>query len=95
MFGCTIFLDNVQLELEWDDDLEWFTRMSDLPFRVWDVLQEVVNNDYLPEGCEVGRGVNPHSFRLKAITNWILDGLNEQEVKHRAGWSYVNAQYKC
>ena len=27
--------------------------MSDLPFRVWDVLQEVINCDELPEGCEV------------------------------------------
>jgi|GEM_PF-6707862 len=27
--------------------------MSDLPFRVWDVLQEVINNDELPEGCDV------------------------------------------
>ena len=33
-------------------ELEWLTRMSDLPFRVWDVLQEIVNNDELPEGCE-------------------------------------------
>ena len=36
------------------EDLEWFTRMSDMPFRVWDVLQEVVNNADLPDGCEVG-----------------------------------------
>ena len=34
-------------------ELEWLTRMSDLPFRVWDVLQEIVNNNELPEGCEV------------------------------------------
>ena len=27
--------------------------MSDLPFRVWDVLQEVINCDELPEGCDV------------------------------------------
>ncbi len=27
--------------------------MSDLPFRVWDVLQEMINNDELPEGCDV------------------------------------------
>jgi len=36
------------------EDLEWFTRMSDMPFRVWDVLQEVMNTDDLPEGCKVG-----------------------------------------
>ena len=27
--------------------------MSDLPFRVWDVLQEVINCDELPDGCDV------------------------------------------
>lgn len=27
--------------------------MSGLPFRVWDVLQEIINTDDLPEGCEV------------------------------------------
>ncbi len=35
-------------------ELEFLTRMSGLPFRVWDVLQDVVNNNDLPEGCEVG-----------------------------------------
>lgn len=34
-------------------NLEWFTRMSNLPFRVWDVLQELINNNSLPEGCDV------------------------------------------
>ena len=40
----------------------------------------------------VKKRVNPHSFRHKAITSWILDGLNEQEVKHRAGWSKGSMQ---
>ena len=40
----------------------------------------------------VKKRVNPHSFRHKAITSWILDGLNEQEVKHRAGWSRGSMQ---
>jgi len=26
-------------------------------------------------------------FRHLAITSWIFDGLSEQEIKHRAGWS--------
>lgn len=38
----------------------------------------------------IKKPVNPHSFRHLAITNWILDGLNEQEIKYRAGWSIVN-----
>ncbi|WP_319506337.1 tyrosine-type recombinase/integrase [uncultured Methanolobus sp.] len=29
----------------------------------------------------------PYLFRHKAVTDWILDGYNEQEIKHRAGWS--------
>lgn len=40
----------------------------------------------------IKKPVNPHSFRHLAITNWILDGLNEQEVKHRAGWSKGSVQ---
>ena len=40
----------------------------------------------------VKKRVNPHSFRHKAITTWILDGLNEQEVKHRAAWSRGSMQ---
>jgi integrase len=35
----------------------------------------------------IRKKVNPHSFRHLAITHWILDGYNEQEIKHRAGWS--------
>jgi hypothetical protein len=34
-------------------NLERATRMSHLPFRVLDVLQEVLNNDELPKNCEV------------------------------------------
>ncbi|RQD89936.1 site-specific integrase [Methanosalsum natronophilum] len=44
------------------------------------------------EKSGVKKRVNPHSFRHYAITNWILDGLNEQEVKHRAGWSKGSTQ---
>lgn len=33
----------------------------------------------------VKKQINPHSFRHKAITSWIMEGLNEQEVKHQAG----------
>ncbi len=40
----------------------------------------------------IKKRVNPHSFRHKAITDWILDGFNEQEVKHRAGWSKGSMQ---
>lgn len=45
-------------------------------------------------GIKVGikKRVNPHSFRHLAITNWILDGYNEQEIKHRAGWSKGSTQ---
>lgn len=35
----------------------------------------------LRENVEIKKPVNPHSFRHLAITNWILDGYNEQEVK--------------
>jgi len=35
----------------------------------------------------IKKRVNPHTFRHMAITHWIYDDLNEQEIKHRAGWS--------
>lgn len=44
------------------------------------------------ERAGIEKPVNPHSFRHFAITNWILDGLNEQEVKHRAGWAKGSSQ---
>ncbi len=40
----------------------------------------------------IKKNVHPHLLRHTAITNWILDGLNEQEVKHRAGWSRGSTQ---
>jgi len=46
----------------------------------------------IAESAGIKKRVNPHSFRHKAITSWILDGLNEQEVKHRAGWSRGSMQ---
>lgn len=30
--------------------------------------------------------IHPHKLRHYAVTNWILDGLPEQIIKHRAGW---------
>ncbi len=44
------------------------------------------------ERAGIKKCVNPHTFRYMAITNWILDGLNEQEIKHRAGWSRGSTQ---
>jgi len=44
------------------------------------------------EKVGIKKGVHPHLLRHMAITNWILDGLNEQEIKHRAGWSRGSTQ---
>lgn len=44
------------------------------------------------EKAGIKKSVHPHLLRHTAITNWILDGLNEQEVKHRAGWSRGSTQ---
>lgn len=46
----------------------------------------------IAENAGIKRRVNPHAFRHRAITSWILDGLSEQEVKHRAGWSRGSTQ---
>jgi integrase len=40
----------------------------------------------------IKKRVNLHKFRHQAITTWILDGLSEQEIKHRAGWSKGSTQ---
>ena len=40
----------------------------------------------------VKRRIHTHLFRHKAITNWILDGFNEQTINHRAGWSKGSTQ---
>jgi integrase len=44
------------------------------------------------ERVGIKKNVYPHLLRHTAITNWILDGLNEQEIKHRAGWSRGSTQ---
>lgn len=46
----------------------------------------------IAERAGIKKRVNPHSFRHLAITHWILDGYNEQEIKHRAGWSKGSTQ---
>ena len=40
----------------------------------------------------VKRRIHTHLFRHKAITNWILDGFNEQTINHRSGWSKGSTQ---
>ena len=44
------------------------------------------------EKVGIKKNVYPHLLRHMAITNWILYGLNEQEIKHRAGWSRGSTQ---
>lgn len=36
--------------------------------------------------------VHPHTLRHYAVTNWILDGLREQDINYRAGWSRDSKQ---
>ena len=44
------------------------------------------------EKVGIKKNVYPHLLRHTAIINWILDGLNEQEIKHMAGWSRSSTQ---
>ena len=44
------------------------------------------------EKVGIKKHVYPHLLWHTAITNWILDGLNEQEIKHRVGWSRGSTQ---
>jgi integrase len=46
----------------------------------------------IAKDAKISKNIHPHIFRHKAITNWILEGLSEQEIKHRAGWSKGSSQ---
>jgi integrase len=37
-------------------------------------------------GLDRKRG-KPHRFRKTAVSQWVRDGLPEQDIKHRAGWT--------
>lgn len=41
----------------------------------------------IAERAGIKKRLNPHSLRHFAVTNWLLDGCTEQEIKHRAGWT--------
>lgn len=48
----------------------------------------------LADRADVARSkVNPHNFRKTAISQWIRDGLSEQEIKHRATWTEDSDQF--
>jgi hypothetical protein len=38
------------------------------------------------------KNLHPHLFKHKAVTSWILDGLSEQQINHRAGWAPSSKQ---
>lgn len=40
-----------------------------------------------------GERLNTHNFRKSAISNWIREGLSEQEIKHRAFWTKDSQQF--
>jgi len=40
------------------------------------------------EAAGIGRKrAKPHRFRKTAVSQWVRDGLPEQDIKHRAGWT--------
>ncbi|ABE53156.1 site-specific integrase [Methanococcoides burtonii] len=41
----------------------------------------------IAERAGVKKNIHAHVFRHYAITGWILDGLSEQIINHRAGWA--------
>lgn len=63
----------------------WVTRdKNQEPMSYQSLLRTV---KHLGEVAGIKKRVHPHGFRHMAVTHWILDGYNEQEIKHRAGWS--------
>jgi hypothetical protein len=68
----------------------WVTRDKNKEPLSYKTARILIKNIGLKAGIK--KRVNPHSFRHLAITHWILDGYNEQEIKHRAGWSKGSTQ---
>jgi len=68
----------------------WITRDKNMEPLSYKTARVMIKNVGLKAGIK--KRVNPHSFRHLAITHWILDGYNEQEIKHRAGWSKGSTQ---
>jgi integrase len=63
----------------------WITRdKKQEPLSYQSILRTVKN---IGKFAGIKKRVHPHGFRHMAVTHWILDGYNEQEIKHRAGWS--------
>jgi Site-specific recombinase XerC len=46
----------------------------------------------LNEKTGIKKHLHPHLFRHKAVTDWTLDGLTEQQICHRAGWTPASKQ---
>jgi integrase len=63
----------------------WVTRDKNMEPMSYKTIRKTIAT--IGEKAGIKKRVNPHSFRHLAITHWILDGYNEQEIKHRAGWS--------
>lgn len=68
----------------------WITRDKNMEPLSYKSARMMIKN--IGQKAGIKKRVNPHSFRHLAITHWILDGLNEQEIKHRAGWSKGSTQ---
>lgn len=63
----------------------WITRNKNKEAMSYQSILRTVKN--IGELAGIKKRVHPHGFRHMAVTHWILDGYNEQEIKHRAGWS--------
>jgi integrase len=68
----------------------WVTRDKNMEPLSYKTIRKTLTD--IGEKAGIKKRVNPHSFRHLAITHWILDGYNEQEIKHRAGWSKGSTQ---
>ncbi|MDK2834247.1 MAG: integrase/recombinase XerD [Methanolobus sp.] len=68
----------------------WVTRDKNMEPLSYKSMRKTIADIGVKAGIK--KRVNPHSFRHLAITHWILDGYNEQEIKHRAGWSKGSSQ---
>jgi len=61
----------------------WVTLDKNHEALSYNSIRKIVKN----AGKKVGIDIYPYLLRHGAVTNWVLDDFNEQQIKHRAGWS--------
>lgn len=68
----------------------WVTLDKNTEALGYKTVRVIIRN--IAKRAGIKRRIHPHLFRHKAITEWILEGQNEQIINHRAGWTKSSSQ---